>query len=155
MHFSKGYSALALVLIVLVAGCGQQQESSSSTTEAPPASTPAPSPEPTAAGVPPWVAALRQKEMALRQSIDQGQLGNLHDQSVELNALLKPVSEQAGTLAADQQQQLNEHLSAATRLADELHSAGDAGDLTKAKAKFMEFQTHLRAIEGVFGVAAP
>ncbi len=155
MHFPKGYFALAFMAIALVAGCSQKQETTPSTTDTPPAATAVPAPEPAAAGAPTWVAQLRQKEMALGQSIDQGKLGDVHDQSVELNTLLKPVSEQAASLRADQQQQLNEHLSAATRKADELHAAGDAGDLTKAKAKFIELQTHLRAIEGVFGVATP
>ena len=155
MHFPKGSYWLAFAVIAVVAGCGQKQETSQTTADAPPAATAVPAPEPTATDAPAWVAELRQKERALGQSIDQAQLGNVHDQAVELNALLKPVSEQAGSLGPDQHQQLNEHLSAATRLADELHSAGDAGDLTKAKAKFLEFQTHLRAIEGVFGVATP
>lgn len=154
MHLPKRSFALVFAAAAIVAGCGQNRETSQTSTDTT-AAMPVPAPAPTAADTPAWVAELRQDEAALGQTVEQGRLAEVHGQAVKLQTLLKQVAGQSGSLTAEQQQQLNGHLTAANALVDELHDAGDAGDLTKTKAKFQEFQTHLRAIEGVFGVAQP
>lgn len=147
---------IGLTVIAVVAGCEQNQQSGqTSQTEtpaqtAPPATTPAPD-----AATPAWVTQVRQGESQLVTSVEQGRLAEVHDQAVKLEAVLQQVSDQAGSLSADQRQQVTEHIAGAKQLVNELHDAADAGDLTKAKSKLEEFRTHLRAIEGVFGVAAP
>lgn len=156
MHLIKGFFAFAFVAAVFLAGCGQNRETSHTSTDTTAVMpVPVPAPSPTATDTPAWVAELRQDEAALGQTVEQGRLADVHERAIKLQTLLKQVVGQAGNLTPEQQQQLNEHLSAANRLVNELHHAGDAGDLSKTKAKFLEFQTHLRAVEGVFGVAQP
>jgi hypothetical protein len=145
-------AAVTFVSLALLSGCGGSREASQTVTSDTAAVTPAvPPPD---ASVPAWVAEVRQGEAQLGQTVEEGRLGEVHDQAVKLQGLLKQISGQAGSLTPEQRHQLTDHLAAADRLVDELHDAGDAGDLTKAKAKFQEFQTHVRAIEGVFGVTA-
>ena len=141
---------VAGLTVLAVLGCGQRNETAQTTSEtqtAPPVTTP-----PTETGAPAWVAQVRQCETELGQIVEQGRLNEVHDQALKLQATLKGIADQA---TPEQRQQLTDHLAAADRLADELHDAADAGDLTKTKAKYQEFKTHLRAIEGVFGVPAP
>ena len=152
MPISKGLVALTIASIALLSGCGQTRQTSETSTETPAAVPAVPSPEPTASG---WVAELHQEEAALAHMVEEGRLGEVHGQAVKLQAVLTRIGEQAKELTPAQQQQLNEHIRGANVLVDEIHDAGDAGDLTKIKAKHQEFQTHLRAIEGVFGVATP
>ena len=150
MHSRTIGYAVSVALLAVLAGCGQQRETAETTadtTAAAPVTPPA-----TETGGPAWVAQARQGEAELEQMVEQGRLNEVHDQALKLQATLKQIPDQA---TPEQRQQLTEHLAAADRLADELHDASDAGDLTKAKAKFQEFKTHLRAIEGVFGVTAP
>jgi hypothetical protein len=145
--------AVLVLSLGLIGGCGQgSTENTSTETAAPPPSS---VPSPVVAGVPAWATELRQGEAQLGQTIEQGRLGEVHDQAVRLQGMLQQVVAQAGTLDATQQQTLQEHTTAADRLVDELHDAGDSGDLTTTRTKFQEFQTHLRAIESVFGVPAP
>ena len=156
MNAPRNWILLGLAMLTLLGGCGRNQQTSETATDTtalapPPVSTP----EPTASGAPAWVAELRHGEAALGQIVEQGRLGEVHDQAAKLQTQLKQVAAQGTSLTAEQKQQLDEHLAAADRLVDELHDAGDAGDLTKTKAKFQEFQTHLRAVESVFGVANP
>ena len=141
----------ALFVLALLAGCGGGQQREAVETPADTAAM-APAMPTSETGVPNWMAELRQGEAALAQSVEQGRLGEVHDQAMNIQSRLKQVADQA---SPDQRQQLTEHVAAADRLAGELHDAADAGDLTMAKAKLQEFKTHLRAIEGVFGVAAP
>jgi hypothetical protein len=155
MHSSERLFAVAFTALALIAGCGQKQETSQTSIDTTAVAPAMPPPEAMPSGTPAWVAQIRQGEAELGRTVEEGRLGEVHDQAVKLQGLLKEVSAQAGSLAPDQQQQLNGHVSAAGRVVDELHDAGDAGDLTKTRAKFQEFQTYLRAIEGLFGVAAP
>lgn len=159
MPLSKGFFALSLVSIAVLAGCGQQsetRETTANTTADTAAVAPvAPPTEPAMAGMPQWLAELRQEESAMGESVEQGRVGEVHDRAVKLQTIMKQIGQNPGSATPEQQQQLGEHLIAADRLVNELHDAGDAGDLTKTKAKFQEFQTHLRAIEGVFGVPTP
>lgn len=150
MHSRTIRCAASVGLLVVLAGCGQRRETAETTadtTAVAPVTPPA-----TEAGGPAWVAQVRQGEAELGQIVEQGRLNEVHDQALKLQTTLKQIADQA---TPEQRQQLTEHLAAADRLADELHDAADAGDLTKTKAKFQEFKTHLRAIEGVFGVTAP
>lgn len=156
MHSLRGW-LIGLAAVAVIAGCGGQNRETEQTSQtetpaqtAPPAATPAPD-----ASTPTWVTQLRQGEAQLVTTVEQGRLGEVHDQAVKLGAVLKQVSDQAGNLSADQRQQLTQHIAGANKLVDELHDAADASDLTKTKSKLEEFRTHLRAIEGVFGVAAP
>lgn len=150
MHSRTIGYAVSVALLAVLVGCGQQRETAETTadtTAAAPVTPPA-----TETGGPAWVAEARQGEAELEQMVEQGRLNEVHDQALKLQTTLKQISDQA---TPEQRQLLTEHLAAADRLADELHDAADAGDLTKTKAKFQEFKTHLRAIEGVFGVTAP
>ena len=150
MHSRTIGNAVSVALLAVLVGCGQQRETAETTadtTAAAPVTPPA-----TETGGPAWVAQARQGEAELEQMVVEGRLNEVHDQALKLQATLKQISDQA---TPEQRQQLTEHLAAADRLADELHDAADAGDLTKAKARLQEFKTHLRAIEGVFGVTAP
>lgn len=149
MHSRTIACAVSLVLLAVMAGCGQREtaQMTADTTAVAPVTPPA-----TETGAPAWVAQVRQSEAELGQIVEQGRLNEVHDQALKLQATMKQIADQA---TPEQRQQLTEHLAAADRLADELHDAADAGDLTKTKAKFQEFKTHLRAIEGVFGVTAP
>ena len=150
MHSRAIRYAVSVVLLAVLVGCGQQRETAETTadtTAVAPVTPPAAEP-----GGPAWVAQVRQGEAELGQIVEQGRLNEVHDQALKLQTTLKQISDQA---TPEQRQQLTEHLAAADRLADELHDAADAGDLTKTKAKYQEFKTHLRAIEGVFGVPAP
>lgn len=139
---------------VVLAGCGRATNDETTTVDtlaaAPPAAQPAP-----LDGAPAWVAEVRQREAQLAAIVEEGRLGEVHDQAHAIQGTLETVSAQTGTLAADQQERLAGHVGEARRLVDELHNAGDAGDLTQTRAKFEEFRVHLRAIEGLFGVAAP
>ena len=149
MHSRVIACAVSLVLLAALWGCGQKRETAettSDTTAVAPVTPPS-----TETGGPAWVAQVQQGEAELGQIVEQGRLNEVHDQALKLQTTLKQIADQA---TPEQRQQLTEHLAAAGRLADELHDAADAGDLTKTKAKFQEFKTHLRAIEGVFGVAA-
>ncbi len=145
---------MALATAALVGGCGQNRQTEQSGQVEAPVETAAPAPT-LDASTPAWVTQVRQGETELSQAVEQGRLGEVHDQAVKLGGVLKQVADQAGNLSPDQRQQLNEHLAAANRLVGEMHDAADAGDLTKSQGKLQEFRTHLRAIEGVFGVAAP
>lgn len=150
MHSRTIACAASVVLLAVLVGCGQQRERAETTADT---TTVAPvTPPATETGGPAWVVQVRQGEAELGQIVDQGRLNEVHDQAVKLQTTLKQIADQA---TPEQRQQLTEHIAAADRLADELHDAADAGDLTKTKAKFQEFKTHLRAIEGVFGVTAP
>ncbi len=155
MHSTKGCFALAFASIALVAGCGQSRQTGQASTDAAAVAPAVPAPEPSATSVPAWVAELRQGEAALGQTVEQGRLGEVHAQAIQLQTLLKQAAGQAGNLTPEYQQMVTEHLGAADRVVNDLHDAGDSGDLMKAKAKFQEFQTHLRAIEGAFGVSTP
>ena len=148
MHSRAIACAVSLVLLAGLAGCGPQRETAETTAD----TTAAAPPPATGTGAPAWVAQVRQGEAELGQIVEQGRLNEVHDQALKLQTALKQIADQA---TPEQRQQLTEHLAAADRLADELHDAADAGDLTKTKAKYQEFKTHLRAIEGVFGVTAP
>ena len=146
-------TAAIFVSLVLLSGCGGSREASQTATSDTAAVAPAvPPPD---ASVPAWVSEVRQGEARLGQTVEDGRLGEVHDQAHKLQGLLKQVSNQAGSLTPEQRRQLTDHLAAADRLVDELHDAGDSGDLTKTRTKFQEFQTHLRSSEGVFGVTAP
>ena len=150
MHSRAIACAVSLALLAVLGGCGQRRETAETTADTPavaPVTPPA-----TENGGPAWVAQVRQGEAELGQIVEQGRLKEVHDQALKLQTKLKQIADQA---TPEQRQQLAGHLAAADRLADELHDAADAGDLTKTKAKFQEFKTHLRAIEGVFGVTAP
>lgn len=150
MHSRVLACAVSLGVLVVLAGCGQRRETAETTTDT---TAVAPvTPQATETGGPAWVAQVRQGEAELGQIVEQGRLNEVHDQALKLQTTLKQIADQA---TPEQRQQLTEHLVAADRLADQLHDAADAGDLTKTKAKFQEFKTHLRAIEGVFGVTAP
>ncbi len=155
MQVSNRILALAFASLALVAGCGQDRQTQQTSTETPAPVTDVSAPESTTTTGPAWVADLLRSEAALGETVDQGRLAEVHDKAMGLQSLLKQVAEQVTTLAPEQQQMLKEHLDGSSRLMDELHDAGDAGDLTKAKAKFLEFQTHMRAIEGAFGAARP
>lgn len=155
MSISKKLVALTIVSIALLSGCGQTRQTSQTATETPSAVPVVPSSEPTATGTPAWIAELQREETALGQMVEQGRLGEVHGQAEKLQALLIRIEKPATDLTPAQQQQLDEHIRASGALVNEIHNAGDAGDLTKVKAKHQEFQTHLRAIEGVFGVATP
>lgn len=144
-------AVVTLVSIALLSGCGRSPENQTATGDTATVTPVVPAPD---ASVPAWVAEVRQGEAQLGQIVEQGRLGEVHDQAVKLQGMLKQVSGQAGSLTPEQRQQLTDHLAAADRLVDELHDAGDAGDLSKTKTKFHEFKTHLRAIEDVFGVTA-
>lgn len=150
MHSRALACAMSLGLLAVLVGCGQRHETAETTTDttaAAPVTPPA-----TETGGHAWVAQVRQGEAELGQIVEQGRLNEVHEQVLKLQATLKQIADQA---TPEQRQQLTEHLAAADRLADELHDAADAGDLTKTKGKFQEFKTHLRAIESVFGVTAP
>ena len=155
MNSPRKWIALSFAALALVAGCSRNQQTSETATDTTAAAPPVSTPEPSSTGSPAWVAELHQDEAALAQIVEQGRLKEVHDQALKFEDVLKQATAQASSLTPEQQQQLNEHVSSANRLADELHDAADAGDLTKTKAKFQEFQTHLRAVEGVFGVATP
>lgn len=156
MPIAKGLVALTITSIaLLLMGCGQTRQTSQTSTETPATVPAVPSPDPTASGSPAWVAELQQEEAALADMVEAGRLSEVHGQAVKLQAVLTRIREQAKELTPAQQQLLNEHMGGANVLVDEIHEAGDAGDLTKIKAKHQEFQTHLRAIKGVFGVATP
>jgi predicted outer membrane protein len=148
---------IAGVALALLAGCGQKSDTSSTTeTSSAPAETTAAAPSMEApAGAPAWVAGVRQSEAALKATIEQGRLAEVHDRAHEIETALATVGEQSTSLGAEQQQQFNDHLAAAKRLVDELHNAADGGDLSTTRAKFEEFSTHVRAIEGLFGVPTP
>lgn len=150
MHSRMIARAASLLLLAVLAGCGQRRETAETTADT---TAVAPVTPPAAeTGAPAWVIQVRQGEAELGQIVEQGRLNEVHDQALKLQATLKQIADQA---TPEQSQQLTEHLAAANRLADEFHGAADAGDLTKTKTKFQEFKTHLRAIEGVFGVTAP
>lgn len=155
MKSPRKWIALSFAALVLVAGCGRNQQTSETATDTTALPPPVTTPEPTSSGEPAWVAELRQGEAALGQIVEQGRLGEVHGQAVKLQTLLKQVAAQGSNLTPEQKQQLDGHLAAADQVVDQLHDAGDAGDLTQTKAKFQEFQTHLRAVEGVFGVPTP
>ena len=149
MHSLKAVCATGLVIVAVASGCGQQRQASETTQDT---TAVAPLTPPASVPVTPGMAQLQQGEAQLDQIVEQGRLNEVHDQAGKIQATLKQVADQA---TPEQRQQLTEHLAAANRLADELHDAADAGDLTKTKAKLQEFKTHLRAIEGVFGVTTP
>ncbi len=152
MHSAKVFLAVSFVAIGLLTGCSQRSETSQATADTTAVAPYTPQAE---AGLPDWVGQIRQGETELGQMVEQGRLSEVHAQAGKLQGALKQVSELAASLTPDLRQQVTGHVAAADRLVAELHDAGDAGDLTKAKAKFREFQTHLRAIEGVYGVIAP
>jgi hypothetical protein len=152
MHSMKALFAASFAVLALLTSCGQRRDTSGTTSDT--AAHPVTS-SPTDTSTSAWVAEVRQGEAELEQIVEQGRLSEVHDQAHKLQATLKMVADHADNLTTEQRQQLTEHLVAADRLVDELHDAGDAGDLTKVKAKLQEFKTHLRGIEGVFGVTAP
>ena len=156
MHIIKR-SLAAWAALALIAGCGSNTKTSSTTDTSPaPVETTAAAPSLEApAGAPAWVASVRQGEAALRETIEQGRLAEVHDRAHALEEALTDAGNQASALSAEQQQQFNDHLAAAKRLVDELHNAGDSGDLSGTRAKFEEFTTHIRAIESLFGVPTP
>ena len=146
-------SLIVCATLALLAGCSPKTDTTRTADTTPaPAETTAAAPA-TPAGAPAWVAGVRQGEAALKETIEQGRLAEVHDRAHAIQDALAAV--EPGALDAAGQQQLQEHIAAAKRLVDELHNAGDAGDLSGTRAKFEEFQTHVRAIEGLFGVAAP
>lgn len=142
-------SLAAAATLVALTGCGAERETAS---PPPPADTTAPATAAADPGTPEWLAELRAEEAALVAAIEQGRLGQVHDLAHRIQSALKAAA-QSGT--PEQRAALAPHLAAADRLTDQLHRAADAGDLTTTKARLTELRTHLRAIEGVLGVAAP
>lgn len=151
MLSSRCLVVAAAMSLGVLAGCGSNREAAQ-----PAVDTTAVEPvRPPGAESPSWLAEVRQRESELERIIEQGQLAQVHGQAEKIQALLKQVAAQSSDLSEDRRQQVATHLGAAGRLVDELHDAGDAGDLTTTRAKFQEFQTHVRALEGAFGVSQP
>ena len=148
---SRSLYAAAVMTLVVLTGCGSNRETAQSAVDTPAVES---TPPPQTAG-PSWLAEVRQHEAELGGSVEQGRLSEVHDHAEKISALLKQAADPSSGLTEDQRLQIRPHLDAAGRLTDELHHAGDAGDLTLTRTKFQEFQTHLRAIEGVFGITQP
>lgn len=151
MFPSRSLLAATVMTLVVLTGCGSNREAAQSVVDT---TAVEPIPPPQTEG-PSWLAEVRQHEAELGQNIEQGKLSGVHDHAEKIQALLKQATDLSSGLSEHHRLQLKPHLDAAGRLSDELHNAGDAGDLTLTRAKFQEFQIRLRAIEGVFGIAQP
>lgn len=127
-------------------GCAPKDETAQ-TPEAntPPAGTPAPveSPVPATGTSAQLAVELRQHESALAQSIGQGQLGAVHDHVDALSALLSAVPDRATDLPEGSRTQVRQRAAEAKKMADAVHDASDAGDLSAAKTHLGHLQAEL------------
>jgi hypothetical protein len=131
------------------AGCAPEDETAQ-TPEAstPPASTspPAEAPAPAAGASAQLAIELRRHESELAQAVEQGRLGALHDHVDALGALLTAAPERATDLPERSRTQLRQRTASAKKMADAVHDAGDAGDLSAAKTHLGHLQAELLAV---------
>lgn len=138
---------------LLAAGCApkdetaQTPESTSSRAPAPSASTE--SPTPAAGNSAQILSELRQYETELAQIVEQGRLGEVHGKVEAINTLLAAAPDRAIDLPEASRAQLRERAASAAKMADALHDAGDAGDLSATKMHLGHFQADLKVIENI------
>lgn len=132
-----------------LAGCAPKDETAQTPeTTTPPGSTvpPAESPAPAAGASAQLATELRQHESALAQAVGQGQLGEVHDHVDALGALLTAAPDRATDLPEGSRTQLRQRAAAAKKMADAVHEAGDAGDLSLTKTHLGHLQAELAEV---------
>lgn len=136
----------ALVLGSLSAGCAPRDEATT-----PPVSTspPAEAPAPATGASAQLATELRQHESALAEAIEQGRLGEVHDHVDALGGLLTAAPDRATDLAEGSRTQLRQRAASAKTMADAVHEAGDAGDLSAAKTHLKHLQAELLEVEKI------
>jgi len=147
----------SLVLVglfgLLVAGCARKDEtaqSPESTLSRSPAPSPATeSPMPAGSNSAQILIELRQHETELTQIVEQGRLNEVHAKVEAINSLLAAAPDRATDLPEASRAQLRERATSAAKMADALHDAGDAGDLSATKMHLGHFQADLDAIENI------
>ena len=138
---------------LLAAGCARNNETaqtSESTSSQPAAPSPmAESPNPAAGNSAQILTELRQHETELAQIVEQGRLNEVHGKVEAINTLLAAAPDRATDLPEASRTQLRERAASAAKMADALHDAGDAGDLSATKMHLGHFQADLNAIENI------
>ncbi len=147
----------SLVLVglfgLLAAGCARKDETArtpESASSQPATLSPAPgSPTPAAGNSAQILTELRQHETELAQIVEQGRLGEVHGKVEAINALLAAAPDRATDLPEASRAQLRERAASAAKMADALHDAGDAVDLSATKMHLGHFQADLTEIENI------
>ncbi len=143
-----------MVLGLVVAGCAPQKETvQTSETTKTQTSTPTPAEPPAASGSISGqiLTELRQHESELAQIVEQGRLGEVHGKVEVIGTLIASAPDRATDLPEASRIQLRERAASAAKMADALHDAGDAGDLSATKTHFGHYQAELRGIETLLG----
>lgn len=138
---------------LLAAGCARKDETaqtSESTSSQPAAPSPVTeSPTPAAGNSAQVLTELRQHETELVRIVEQGRMNEVHDKVEAINTLLAAAPDRATDLPEARRTQLRERAASAGKMADALHDAGDAGDLTAAKTHLGHLQADLNEIENI------
>jgi hypothetical protein len=146
----------SLVLVglfgLLAAGCARKDtaQTHESTSSQPAAPSPATeSTTPAGGNSAQILTELRQHETELAQIVEQGRLGEVHGKVEAINTLLAAAPDRATDLPEASRTQLRERAASAAKMADALHDAGDAGDLSATKMHLGHFQADLTEIENI------
>lgn len=158
------HAVLVAGVLAILAGCTRKQEQSASSTTTPPAeatsagTTPPPGHEgataqvSTEGSVADLIARINREEASLDQIIADAQLSSVHVKAFAVRDLAVAAADRA-QLTGGAKATLDHHIDRIRSLAGALDEAGDAGDLSKTKARQAEFHTELQALNRLLGSA--